>query len=85
MIDEDPSHDRDAHADEMSTILPVSCLVAHQAQIRFVYQGCRLKGMTGALVSQLEPRETAELVDDQRNQLIGCLLNRPPSFAARVR
>jgi hypothetical protein len=28
--------------------------------------------MTGPLVSQLKAGETAELVDDQRNQFIGC-------------
>jgi hypothetical protein len=29
--------------------------------------------MTGPFVSQLKPGEAAELVDDQRNQFVGCL------------
>ena len=57
----------------MSAVLPISCLIADQAQIRFVDQGSRLKGVTGPLVSQLTQGETAELVDDQRNQFFGCL------------
>jgi hypothetical protein len=73
VVDQYSLHHRDAHSDEMSAILPVSCLIAHQAQIRFVHKGCRLKGMTGPLVTELKSRETAELVDNQGNQLIGCL------------
>jgi hypothetical protein len=57
----------------MSAVLPISCLIADQAQIRFVDQGCRLQGIAGPLVSQLTQGETAELVDDQRNQFFGCL------------
>ncbi len=75
----------------MRTILPVSGLVTHEAQIRFVYQGSRLKGMTRALVSQLESRQATELVDDEWNQSIGCLriagphlLQENGNFASRL-
>ena len=73
VIDQYPLHYRNAYAYEMSAVLPISGLIAHQAQIRLVDQGSRLKGVTGPLVSQLKPGETAELVDDQRNQFFGCL------------
>jgi hypothetical protein len=47
-------------------------LVAYQAQIGFVHQRRRLKGISRALISQLETGEAAELIDDQRDKPIRC-------------
>jgi hypothetical protein len=73
VIDQNAAHDRDAYPNKMSAILPVSRLIANQAQVSFVHQGCRLQCVAGAFVSQLKPGKTAEFVDDERYELIGGL------------
>jgi hypothetical protein len=45
----------------------------HQPQIRLVYQRRRLERLPRLLLRELLPREPAQLVIDQRQQLLGGL------------
>jgi hypothetical protein len=44
---------------------------AHQPQVRLMHQGRRLEGLTGLLLGQLGRRQLAQLVVDQRQELLG--------------
>ena len=56
-------------------------LSVHQAEIRLVHQGRRLERLAGPLLGQLPRGQPAQLVVDQRQELVGglrvALLDRP--------
>ena len=56
----------------MAPVVPVRIVpLADQAQVRLVDQGGGLKRLTGRLVAQLLGGELAQLVVDQRLELVG--------------
>jgi hypothetical protein len=71
-FDEDAAHRLSGRSEEVPAAVPVQILTpADQAQVGFVDQGGRLKCFIGLLVGELRRRQLAQLVVDQRQQLLG--------------
>lgn len=75
VIHEDLPHCPGRHTEEVSTVSPLDALLVNELQVRLVHQGCRLKGVIGALPPHLRLCPSAKLVVNEPNSL------RPMPFA----
>jgi hypothetical protein len=72
VVDEDAAHGLGRRGEEVAPAVPVlSPALADQPDVRFVDQGRGLERLAGRLVGQLQSRQFAQLVVDQRQQLAG--------------
>ncbi len=75
LIDQDAAHGLGRGGEEVAAIVPALLgIVADQAHIRFVDQRGGLQRLPGILPGQSLRRQLAQLVVDQRQQLLGGLL-----------
>lgn len=66
VLDQNATHCLSRGGEEVTAIVPMSFrLVADEAEIRFVNQGCGLESLAGRLVSQSMTRELAQFAVDQ--------------------
>ena len=70
MINQDPSHRLCGQGKEVTAILGGEAVPLGEPKIGFVHQGCRTERMPGALVPKLSASQGAELVINERQQLI---------------
>src|SRR5207253_11147176 len=71
-IDEDAAHQPRRHGEEMCAVLPVDLADIDQTDVRLVDERGRLQRMSGSFVSHVPPGDAAQLVMDERNQLLQC-------------
>jgi hypothetical protein len=70
ILDQDAAHGLGRGGEEMAATVPwLVCVAPDQPQIRLVDQGGRLQRLPRLFVGQTLPRESAQLVVDQRQQL----------------
>ena len=70
-VDQDAAHGLGGGGEEVPAPIPVlGLLPAHQPQVRLVHQRGRLQGLTGLFVGQFLDRELAQLVVDERQELL---------------
>lgn len=72
-VGQDPPHGLDGSSEEVGSVLAGGLRVTTQTQPRFVDQGGRLEVLAGPFVGLLRRRNPAQLVIDQRQQLLGGL------------
>ncbi len=72
VLDEDAPHGLGRRAEEVAAAVPRLCIVmTHQAQVRFVDQGRRLKSLAGFLPGETGGGQLAEFLVDQRQEPVG--------------
>jgi hypothetical protein len=72
LLDQDAAHGLGSRGEEVATAIPVLRLLdTHQPEVRLMHQGGRLEGLAGLLLRQALGRQPAQLVVDQRQQLLG--------------
>ena len=72
LFDEDAAHGLGRGGEEVAAAVPVLGLLrVHQPQVGLVDQGRGLERLAGLLLGQLLRRQLAQLVVDQRQQLLG--------------
>ena len=70
-VDEDAAHGLGGGGEEVPAAVPVlGLLAAQQPQVRLMHQRGRLQGLAGPFVGQPLGRELAQLVVDERQQLL---------------
>jgi hypothetical protein len=69
MLHQNTSHGFSGDAKEVSPALPGHIGLIYQTQVRFVYQGCGLQGVTRSLAAKRMPRDAPEFVVHQRKNL----------------
>jgi hypothetical protein len=69
VVDQDEAHGFGGSGEEVATARELT--IADQTQVRLMDQGCGVEGLAGLLLGQLLCRLLAQLVVDQRQQLLG--------------
>ena len=70
MIHHDPPHQPRRDGEEMRAVSPARPLLVDQADIGLVDERRRLERVPGALASQLRARQPAQLLVDERHELL---------------
>ena len=65
VIDEHPAHDLRGDTEEMGPILPVTCPLVDEPQVRLVNECGWLQGVAGSLAAKLARRNPAQLGIDR--------------------
>ena len=78
-IHQNAPHEARGHREEVHAILPLDLLDFDQPEIRLVDERRGLKRMPDAFVAHVAPRDTAQFLMDERQQLIerGLLTSAP--------
>ncbi len=72
LLDEDPPHRLRGGGEKEPAILPAAGALAQEPEIRLVDERRGLERLSGLLPSELQRRQLAQLVVNQRQQLTGC-------------
>ncbi len=69
LLDEDVAHRPRRRAEEVAPAVPAGVVIADQAQVCLVDQGCRLKGLARRQSTSQRRGQSAQLSIDDRQQL----------------
>ena len=69
-VNEDVPHQPRRHRDEVGPVLPAHVAPVHQADERFVHQGCGLKHVPRTLAPEVPASQLAKLRVDERHELV---------------
>jgi hypothetical protein len=79
VIYQDLAHQTRGGAEEIGAVLPIDLTLVYQSQKSLVNKSRRLERVAGPLTAQVAARQTAQLVVDERRQLIaGALISLIP-------
>jgi hypothetical protein len=70
VVDQNSTHERRGHGQEVRPIRPIGAPLIDQPQVRLVNQRGRLKGMIGSFVSQLPCGERSQFAVDEWPQCV---------------
>src|SRR2546425_4154178 len=73
LLDENAAHRLGGGGEEMPAILEGGLSFAHEPEPGFVHERGRLESVAGRLVRHLRRSQFAQLLIDEREQLLGCL------------
>ena len=70
VIDQNLAHQTRGGAEEMGAVLPIDLTLVYQPQKSLVNKSRRLERVAGPLTAQVAARQKAQLIVDERRQLI---------------